>query len=65
MLVCYDPHIIVNLNMKFCDIFQELTTLNKNLHFIKMCTFESFCVVCVKQTGTGNTYYNAEYNGEL
>jgi len=42
MLVCYDPHVIVNLKMKLYDIFQELTALNKNLDFFKMCTFEFF-----------------------
>jgi len=41
-MFCYDPRIIVNLKMKFCGIFQELTALNKNLDFVKLCTFESF-----------------------
>jgi len=51
--------------MKFCDISQELTALNKNLDVIKMSTFGYFCMVCVKQIETRNTCFNAVYNGEL
>lgn len=65
MLVCYDSDIIMNVKMKFCDISQELTALNKNLDVIKMSTFGYFCMVCVKQIETGNTCFNAVYNGEL